>query len=218
MMLSFSRSWECWGHKREWFLQTTDKMPPEKLSDEILMTRVAQGDRAALETLYDRHAPAVLGVCYKIIGDRALAEDVLQETFWRAWQSAGTYQAQRGSFAGWLFRIARNLAIDTYRRRRVRPQVITETADANPILDEMSDPNVDIPEQVQSNLQAQQVRNALATLPPEQRKVIEMAYFYGMTRQEIAEATGEAHGTIHTRARLALQKLREALKRIEFKE
>jgi RNA polymerase sigma-70 factor (ECF subfamily) len=188
-------------------------MSTGRVSDEILAARVALGDRTALETLYDHHAATVLGISLKIIGDRAAAEDVLQETFWRVWQSAVTYQSQRGSFTGWLFRIARNLAIDAYRRRSVRPQTITETADANPILDQMPDPVMDVEKQAQSNLKAQQLRNVLATLPREQRQVIEMAYFYGMTRQEIAEATGEALGTIHTRARLGLQKLRKELER-----
>jgi RNA polymerase sigma-70 factor (ECF subfamily) len=188
----------------------------QELSDEILIARVASGDTGALEILYDQHAAAVLGVSFRIIGDRLVAEDVLQETFWRVWQSAVTYQAQRGSFTSWLFRIARNLAIDAYRRQSVRPQAIAEMTDSDPILDQLPDPNMDVSEQAQANLKAQTVRNALATLPREQRQVIELAYFYGMTRQEIAERTGEALGTIHTRARLGLQKLREELERLEF--
>jgi len=198
-------------------LYTDNKLLSGQLSDdEILIARVSQGDLTALETLYDRYAATVLGISLKIIGERATAEDVLQETFWRVWQSAVTYQSQRGSFTGWLFRIARNLAIDAYRRRSVRPQAITEMANVDPILDQIPDPDIDVPEQAQSNLKAQQVRNALTGLPREQRQVIEMAYFYGMTRQEIAKATGEALGTVHTRARLGLQKLREELERIEF--
>jgi RNA polymerase sigma-70 factor (ECF subfamily) len=193
-------------------------MSTGRLSDEILVARVASGDRTALESLYDHHAAAVLGISLKIIGDRAAAEEVLQETFWRVWQRAVTYQSQRGSFTGWLFRIARNLAIDAYRRRSVRPQTIIETADANPILDQLPDPDMDVEDQAQSNLKAQQVRNALTILSREQRQVIEMAYFYGLTRQEIAEATGEALGTIHTRARLGLQKLRKELEGREASE
>jgi len=182
-----------------------------QLSDEILVARVGRGDRTALETLYDRHASIVLGICLKITGDRAAAEEVLQDTFWRVWQSATSFQPQRGSFTGWLFRIARNLAVDANRRRGVRPQEIAETMDANPILDQMPDAGLSVTEQTQSRLEAQEVRKALAILPREQRQVIEMAYFYGMTRPEIAEATGEALGTIHTRARLGLEKLRGKL-------
>jgi RNA polymerase sigma-70 factor (ECF subfamily) len=199
-------------------MHTDHQMSSGPLSDEILIARVARGDRTALETLYDRHAAGVMGICFKIIADRAAAEDVLQETFWRVWQNASAYQSQRGSFTGWLFRIARNLAIDVYRRDRSRPQAITETRDADPILDQLPDLDINVTEQAQANLDAQQIRSALKNLPREQRQVIELAYFYGMTRMEISEATGEALGTIHTRARLGLQKLRQALeKKVEFK-
>ena len=197
-------------------LRADDKTLLERLSDEILMARVAGGNPAALEMLYDRYASTVLGLSLKVIGDQALAEDVLQETFWRVWQSAATYESQRGSFAGWLFRIARNLAIDAYRRRNARPQAMPDVVGSEPILDQVSDPDVDVVEQVQSSLQHKQVRLALLSLSPAQRQVIEMAYFFGMTRQEIAEATGEALGTIHTRARLAIQKLRAELDKEEF--
>ena len=184
--------------------------------DETLAAQVARGDSAALEVLYDRYASRVLGISMKIVGDQALAEDILQETFWRVWQSASTYQSQLGPFTGWLFRIARNLAIDAYRRRNVRPQIFMGENGSDSILDETPDPDTDVAEQAQSILQNRQVRKALDSLPGVQRQVIEMAYFYGMTRQEIAEATGEALGTIHTRARLALQKLRGELDRDEF--
>ena len=184
--------------------------------DQALVTRVARGDSAALEALYDRYAARVLGVALKIIGDQSLAEDILQETFWRVWQNAAAYQPQLGPFTGWLFRIVRNLSIDAYRRRNVRPQAIRSANGTDPILDETPDPDTDVAEQAQAILTNRQIRTALASLPDVQRQVIELAYFYGMTRQEIAEATGEALGTIHTRARLALQKLRGELERDEF--
>ncbi len=184
--------------------------------DETLVIQVARGNSAALEVLYDRYAPKVLGISLKIMGDQAQAEDVLQETFWRVWQNAATYEAQRGSFTGWLFRIARNLAIDAYRRRNVRPQFFASANGSEPPLEETPDPEMNVAEQAQAVLANQQIRRALAALPGVQRQVIEMAYFYGMTRQEIAEATGEALGTIHTRARLALQKLRGEFEREEF--
>jgi len=188
----------------------------EPMSDEILAVRVAQGDGAALEAFYDKYASTVFGIALKVIGDRGMAEDVLQETFWRVWRSVSTFQPTRGTFASWLFRIARNLAIDAYRRRNVRPQAIITEGTAEPILDQTPDPDVDVVEQTQTILKNRQVQQALATLSQVQRQVIELAYFYGMTRQEIAEATGEALGTIHTRARLGLQKLREELEREEF--
>lgn len=200
------------------FVRINNEKTGSDTPDEALVTRVARGDSAALEVLYDRYASRVLGISLKIVGDQALAEDILQETFWRVWQSAATYQSQLGAFAGWLFRIARNLSIDAYRRRNVRPQIMMNTRgeDSVPVLEETPDPDMDVAEQAQAILTNRQIRNALASLPDVQRQVIELAYFYGMTRQEIAEATGEALGTIHTRARLALQKLRGELERDEF--
>jgi RNA polymerase sigma-70 factor (ECF subfamily) len=197
-------------------LPARDGTASEKWSDEVLAARVAQGDSAALEALYDRHASSVLGVLLKIIGDRAAAEDVLQETFWRVWKGASTFESQRGSFTGWLFKVARNLAIDAHRRMNVRPQALGSMDGADTFADQMPDPDNDVPEQAQADFRNRQIRSALASLPRVQRVVIELAYFYGMTRQEIAEATGEALGTIHTRARLGLQKIREELEKAEF--
>jgi RNA polymerase sigma-70 factor, ECF subfamily len=188
----------------------------EQWSDEVLAARVAQGDSAALEALYDRYASSVLGILLKVIGDRAAAEDVLQETFWRVWKSASTYQPERGWFSSWIFRIARNLAIDAYRRMKVRPQNLDGADNAEALADQMPDPDADVAEQALVDSRNRRVRIALASLPHLQRQVIELAYYYGMTRQEIAEATGEALGTIHTRARLGLQKLREQLEPEQF--
>lgn len=198
------------------FVRINSEKTLSDLPDEALAAQVAQGSSSALEVLYDRYASRILGISLKILGDQAQAEDILQETFWRVWQSAATFQSHLGSFASWLFRIARNLAIDAYRRRSVRPQIFVGANGSDPILDAIPDPDMDVAEQAQSILQNEDVRRALDSLPGVQRQVIELAYFYGMTRQEIAQATGEALGTIHTRARLALQKLRGELEREEF--
>lgn len=187
-----------------------------QVSDEVLAYQVSLGDPTALETLYDRHAPTVLAISLRVVGDQSTAEDILQESFWRVWRSAGSYQPERGPFTGWLFRIARNLAIDAYRRRSTRPQQMAETDDNDSILDQLADPDMDVIEQAQSTFKNRQIHTALTSLPSEQRQVIEMAYFYGMTRQEIAKATGQALGTVHTRARLGLQKLRQELENEEF--
>jgi RNA polymerase sigma-70 factor (ECF subfamily) len=183
---------------------------PANLSDEQLMARVAQEDSTALELLYHRYAPMVMGVVIKILQDRAAAEEVVQETFWRVWDKADTFQAQRGSFTSWMFSIARRLAIDVLRRRKARPQLAdnetqVETQAAN------TDPGPDVADQAWLGIQRQQVQAAMAQLSPEQYEVIEMAYFGGLTRQEIAAATGNPLGTIHTRARLGLMKLRTVL-------
>ena len=197
-------------------MQTREVLTPARVSDDALLAQVARGDSDALEALYERHAPTVFAISLKVIGNRAAAEDVLQETFWRVWRSARTFEPQRGSFTSWLFRIARNLAIDAFRRQNVRPMEIISAEDPDLLLDQLSDPDANVAGQAQSAIENRLVRDALATLPRVQRQVIEMAYFYGMTRQEIAEVTGEALGTIHTRARLGLQKLREELERNEF--
>jgi RNA polymerase sigma-70 factor (ECF subfamily) len=184
-------------------------------SDEQLIEQVLRGDTAAHELLFDRYGAVVMGLAFKITGDRAVAEEVVQETFWRLWRKADSFQIQRGSFTSWFFSIARNLSIDAVRRQRSQA---LPTHEAEQIVEQIPDPAADVVEAAWQGAQYQQVRAAVAGLPLEQRDVIEMAYFRGMTRQEIAQSTGEPLGTIHTRARLALQKLREALRLQGFDE
>ena len=195
-----------------------DNITGGELSDEILAAQVARGQSSALETLYDRYARIVFGISLKILCDRAAAEDVLQETFWRVWQRAASYQSQRGPFKGWLCKITHNLAIDAYRQRSIRLRRIADVDDPDRMQEQIADPNIDVAEQSQLILRHGQVTRALVSLPDTQRQVIVMAYFYGMTRQEIAESTGEALGTIHTRARMALQKLRKQLQKEELED
>lgn len=184
-------------------------------SDEQLIAQVARGDTAAYEMLYDRYASAGLGLALKITGDQALAEEVLQETFWRVWRKADLFQTQRGAFTSWFFGIARNLSIDMLRRQRTQVQP-AEVSDQ--LIEQTADPTLDVPETAWLRVKHQQMRAAIESLPSEQRYVIELAYFRGMTRQEIAGVTGEPLGTIHTRARLALQKLRDELQLQGFEE
>ncbi len=185
-------------------------MSAGEITDEQLVARTVSGDAAAFEVLYDRYAPNVMGLALRIVADRALAEEVVQETFWRVWRNAASFQGQRGSFAGWLLGITRNLAIDLCRRRNVRPQALIDQADESWI-EKLPDPAVDVAELAWTAIKQQQVQAALRDLPSDQRRVIELAYFGGLTRQEIAAKTGEPLGTIHTRARLALKKLHAAL-------
>lgn len=184
-------------------------------SDEQLIAQVARGDTAAYELLYDRYCSMVMGLALKITGDRSLAEEVVQETFWRVWRKADLFQTQRGAFTSWFFGITRNLSIDVLRRQKTQVQPVNETAQ---IIEQTADPSTDVPEAAWLRQKRQQMQMAIETLPDEQRSVIEMAYFRGMTRQEIAQATGEPLGTIHTRARLALQKLRDQLQMQGFEE
>jgi len=184
-------------------------------SDEQLIAQVLRGDAAAHEVLFDRYSPIVMGLAYKITGDRAVAEEVVQETFWRLWRKADSFQSQRGTFTSWFFSIARNLSIDAVRRQKNQ---MPPANDAEQIVEQIADPAADVAEAAWSGVRHEKVRAAVAGLPVEQRAVIEMAYFHGMTRQEIAKATGDPLGTIHTRARLAMQKLREALTMQGFDE
>jgi RNA polymerase sigma-70 factor (ECF subfamily) len=179
-------------------------------SDEALMARVTDGDPAAFEALYDRYAAAVLGTLVKMLHDRPLAEEVLQETFWRVWGKAETFAAERGVFRAWLYSIARRLAIDAVRRQKVRPQPVRDGQEEQKLAMRPSmGPAVD--EAAWASIESQRIRAALKRLSPEQFRVLELAYFEGLTRQEIAQLTGEPLGTIHTRARLGLQKLRNIL-------
>ncbi|HEU4744076.1 MAG TPA: sigma-70 family RNA polymerase sigma factor [Anaerolineales bacterium] len=91
--------------------------PHGQLTDETLAARISQGDVSALETLYERYAPIVMGITLKVTGDRALAEDTLQETFWQVWKNAAAYQPESGPFTGWLFRMARQIALHASRNR-----------------------------------------------------------------------------------------------------
>ena len=190
-------------------------MMVDEWSDEQLIAQVARGDTAAYEMLYDRYASAGMGLALKITGDRTLAEEVVQETFWRVWRKADLFQNQRGAFTSWFFGIARNLSIDMLRRQRTQGQTAD---DPEQLIEQAPDPSPGVPETAWMHSKHEQMRAAVATLPKEQRYVIEMAYFRGMTRQEIASATGEPLGTIHTRARLALQKLRDELQLQGFED
>ncbi len=179
-----------------------------RAEDDQLIMRVAAGDRRAFETLYDRYAATVFGVTMKMLGDRELAEDAVQEIFWRVWKRAASFDRSR-AFAPWLFGIAHNYCIDELRRRRVRPQQVFED-DEHPILGAIPD-ELDVGEAAVLTDQRRIVLEALDQLPEEQRQALLLAYFGGLTQQEIAQKLGNPLGTVKTRMRLGLQKLRALL-------
>jgi RNA polymerase sigma-70 factor (ECF subfamily) len=179
--------------------------------DDVLVARVANRDKHALELLYDKHAPAALGVAIRMVGERGTAEEIVQEAFWRVWKRAGTYNAERGKFTAWLFGIVHNLTIDELRRRRSHGNSTSIALEGETVA-EMADTREDVAESALQQVTGADVRAALTALPDSQRSVIELAHFDGLTHQEIADKLGEPVGTIHTRARLALQKLREQLR------
>jgi RNA polymerase sigma-70 factor (ECF subfamily) len=181
-------------------------------SDADLIGRAALGEARALEVLYDRYSGVVFSFALRIVADRQLAEEVLQEAFFRAWQQGGNFSAGRGSFVTWLLSITHNLSIDEIRKRRRRPQK-ADSEEPEAVLASMPDTGsgADVEDEVWLGALRETIGEALAELPPAQREAIEMAYFRGLTQREIAEALGEPLGTIKTRMRLGLQKLRDAL-------
>lgn len=185
-------------------------MSESRTPDDGLLKRVAGRDKRALEALYDKYASAALGLAMRMVGERAAAEELVQEAFWRVWKRAGTFDAGRGQFSAWLFGIVHNLAIDELRRRKAHPSPASIDLEDDGAV-EIPDVDVDVAEAAFRQVDGEQVRSALRILPDSQRSVIELSYFDGLTHQEIADKLGEPIGTIHTRARLALQKLREEL-------
>lgn len=192
----------------------------DQLDDARLMQRVAAGDPAALEVLYRRYAGPVMGLAYKLLNDRASAEEVVQETFWRVWRKGHLFRKHRGKFSTWLFGITRNLCIDVWRRRQARPKTVPHQEDwpqqdvdvhSNGYHVDAAYDRGDPEEWAWTAIIRQQLRVAVTRLPGGQRGVIEMAFFREMTHQQIADITGVPLGTVHTRARLGLQKLLRSL-------
>ncbi len=185
----------------------------DQISDAELMARVAgRGPEAreAFEQLYDRYAGRAFGLALRLTGDRATSEEVTQEAFWRAWQAAGSFDPARASLSSWLLAIVHHCAVDELRRQRSRGTPI-ELDRPEGETQSITDPEADTAEHAWANVQSAHVQAALARLPEAQRVVIELAYFGGYTRQEIAQRLNEPLGTVHTRARLGLIKLKELL-------
>jgi RNA polymerase sigma-70 factor (ECF subfamily) len=179
-----------------------------RLADEDLMPLVERKDPSAFELVYDRHGGAAYSLAYRIVGDRGTAEDVTQEAFLSLWRSGARYDRARGSVRTWLLGVVRNRAIDALRREATRAPTVelqlerlpdqgpyTELTDAEALRQEA----------------AREVRGALRMLPADQLKVIELAYFGGLSHSEIAEALGMPLGTVKGRMRLAMEKIRGTL-------
>jgi RNA polymerase sigma-70 factor (ECF subfamily) len=178
--------------------------------DEKLLARVAAGDSGALETLYDRYARVVYSSALRILGTAELAEEVVQEAFWRVWRRSGTFQSGRGQVSSWILGIAHNLAIDELRRQRARPRQVYDEED-RPVLRDMEDSRIDVAGAALEEEQRRLISAALEQIPIEQREAIELAYFGGLSQSEIAARLQNPLGTVKTRIRLGLQKLRDIL-------
>jgi len=178
------------------------------LADEELMQLVRGGQPAAFEVIYDRHAGVAFSLAYRIVAQRALAEDVVQEAFLSLWRSGARYDRGRGSVRTWLLGIVRNRAIDAIRRRAARDRSLPGEEAGGEL-------TLEAPERTEveagRRMEASEVRDALEQLPQEQSRVIELAYFGGMTHVEIASLVGAPVGTVKGRMRLGLAKMRMAL-------
>jgi RNA polymerase sigma-70 factor (ECF subfamily) len=177
------------------------------LADEELMRLVRRGEGPAFEVIFDRHADAAFSLAYRMCGRPAMAEDVVQEAFLSIWRSGASYDHARGSVRGWVLGVVHNRAIDAFRRG-----VATGGRDVS---DDSHAEQIAAPERTEVEVarreQAQEVRSALGTLPLEQQRVIELAYFGGFTHSQIAEMLELPAGTVKGRMRLGLAKLRVAL-------
>lgn len=176
------------------------------IDDEQLIVRVAEQDAEALGDLYDRHGRLVFGVLFRMLGSRESAEEVAQDAFHAVWQRASTYRADRGPVRAWLVAIARNKAID-WRRTKGKRQERELQIDAAPELVDASRPD----EEALTIIRDERVRAVVAGLPGEQRATLELAYWGGLSQSEIAERTGVPLGTVKSRVRMAMMKLRDQL-------
>jgi RNA polymerase sigma-70 factor (ECF subfamily) len=179
----------------------------QRLADEDLMPLVERKDTVAFEIVYDRHGGAAYSLAYRIVGDRATAEDVTQEAFLSLWRSGARYDRARGSVRTWLLGIVRNRAIDIVRRDLAHaPSLSLET---QPVEYRVA------PERTETEAlrheAARQVRGALDGLPPDQLRVIELAYFGGLSHSEIAQIMNMPIGTVKSRMRLGMEKIRGRL-------
>jgi RNA polymerase sigma-70 factor, ECF subfamily len=180
-----------------------------RYDDERLISLIVQSDEDALAQFYDRYNRLVFSLALAIINDRATAEEITLDVFMRIWQKAGTYRSDRAKVTTWLTHITRHHAIDVLRRRAVRlDQYAAQWDDA---LSHADGSQPDPQESAERSLRRKRVRAALAQLPADQKQAVILAYFGGYSHQQIAEALKQPLGTIKTRVRSALQKLRESL-------
>lgn len=176
-------------------------------ADRSTLARMADGDHDALAELYDRHARAVYSLALRIVRDQRDAEEVAQDVFAQAWRQSTRYRAERGSVIAWLMTLTRSRAVDRLRGRRSRPDA---PVDAAPIV-EVTDTAAPADERLAWAARAARVRAAVAALPFLQRIAIELAFYEGLTHAEIAERLEEPLGTVKTRIRQGLVKLRDQL-------
>lgn len=176
----------------------SDAVSPD---DSTLLARVDQGDEQAMAEVFRRYGAAVYSVALRVLHDTGQAEDVMQEVFLQLWRKPAAFEQGRGSLGAWLVVVARNRSIDALRKRKPTDSV-DDVVLASP---------GNLASEAERNSMMEKVRDVLGTLPMEQRKSLELAYFEGLSHSEIAATTGDPLGTVKTRIRLALISLRKAL-------
>jgi RNA polymerase sigma-70 factor (ECF subfamily) len=176
------------------------------MNDETLINQIRQRDQEAMVMLHARYANLIYSVVYRILSDSSGTEEVVQDAFMKAWQNAPQFDASRGPLVAWLIGIARNVAIDRVRKwnRQVQIAEPGELEDADTRLELL------MPDDWQDRERANGLKFAVEALPAEQRQVIELSYYGGMSQSEIAEQLSLPLGTVKTRMRLGMQKLRDA--------
>ena len=182
--------------------------PKQEFIDQEIMQGIVRREAEAFARFYDRHAPMVFGFLLRLLHERTEAEDVLQETFWQIWRQAGAYDSSRGSPVAWLVQIARSRGIDRIRQVQLRTQ-----RDGGPIEDLYEQLVAQDGADAKTIEQETQrtVRRALTRLSSEQREAVTLAFFGGLTHQEISKRLETPLGTVKTRIRLGMRKLQEAL-------
>jgi RNA polymerase sigma-70 factor (ECF subfamily) len=174
------------------------------LADEDLISLVEAADAEAFATLYDRHSRAAFSLAYRMMGERQASEDLTQDAFLKVWRGASSYRADRGSVRTWILSIVHNRGIDQIRSQASRRRTQEKIEASAP----RSQPSEAFAETLR-NSQRDQVREALNTLPPEQLKILELAYFSGYTHVELSDLLGLPLGTVKGRMRLGLKKIRD---------
>lgn len=178
----------------------------EVLSDALLMERVVRRDAEAFVTLYRRYRLRVFSLILHMVKDRGHAEEILQDVFQRLWDRGEQYQAGQGQLLSWLLSVARNCSIDFLRKESRRGGLCVSMDE------EFQQQAMQLAGHAMDAETVRSVRQALEALPPEQSRVLELTYFEGLTQQEMAEELGESLGTIKTRVRLGMEKLKQAVR------
>lgn len=189
-------------------MESPNQPLPRAVADVAIVQRIADRQPDALAELYDRYAPMLLALATRILGSQAEGEDVVQEALLQVWHKAGSYDPARSSVSTWLVLLTRSRAIDRLRSRNVVDRAALAAHTDNPRT-HTSPKGV---EDVLSRERRERVRRELDALPAEQRQVLDLAFFEGLTQVEIAERTEIPLGTVKTRTLLAMKKLRAALR------